>query len=210
MLPQVKQKHVDSFIESIVHMAHITYKDTTNVIIKFIPKFLMMYIIVTIAYYIAEFYRRKIIDRIFKLDNTNIPIAEQLLMKNKYKNTDDIHSNHLIFYQLSNIIYYVIISIGIIISIMNFGIHTSTILTIIGTSGLAIGLSLQNTLASIAAGIYISLNDIFKIGDIINIGGFTGKVKGLTLFTTLLVNENGEINIPNSMIQNSAIVNLSR
>ncbi len=120
----------------------------------------------------------------------------------------DIHKSNIVFYELGYIIYYLIITFGIIFAIINLGIQTTTILTIFSTFGLAIGLVLQGVLTNITSGIYIGFNDLFKIGDVINIDGYTGMVDSFSLFNTILkTNSGSKIIIPNNKFQSNIMIN---
>jgi len=131
---------------------------------------------------------------------------QNLLVKN-YLNKG---GNSLIIYQVSSIIYYLIISIGFVLIMIQIGVQKSTILTFIGTLGLTIGLSLQNTLSRCVSGIYIILENLYDIGDYINADGNKGYVKKFNLFNTTL-NENGlDIIIPNDNIDSSSFTNYTK
>ena len=59
-----------------------------------------------------------------------------------------------------NIVYYSIIFMGFIFSIINLGVQKTTILTIFGASIISIGLASQGILSNFFSGVYISLNEI--------------------------------------------------
>jgi small conductance mechanosensitive channel len=126
------------------------------------------------------------------------------------------YSRNLIYDEIANLIYYLIVAFGFIFAITNLGVQTTSILTILGTLGLAIGLSLQGTLSNVASGIYLSLMNIFNINDNINIHtltatkGVSGQVIDFNLFNTTITNGDGSITtIPNSQIQNNILTNYS-
>lgn len=118
-------------------------------------------------------------------------------------------SYDLINRELANLVYYFILIMGIIFSIINLGIASATIITIIASVGLAIGLALQGVLTNMVSGIYIASNELFKIGDTITINGFSGIVQKFGLFITILqsTTNNSEIIIPNNIIQNNIMNN---
>ena len=83
-------------------------------------------------------------------------------------------------------------------------------MAIIGAAGLAIGLALQGTLSNIAAGVMLMIFRPFKLDDYVEIGGHSGTVSDVKLFTTELTDvENVLTIIPNSQVWGSAIVNYS-
>lgn len=91
------------------------------------------------------------------------------------------------------------------------GIQTSSFVAIIGAMSLAIGLSLQGSLSNFAGGVLIILFKPFKIGDIIEAQGESGKVMGIHIFSTQIVNyHNNTIYIPNGILSNGKIKNISQ
>lgn len=91
------------------------------------------------------------------------------------------------------------------------GIPTATIVTLIGSLGLAIGLALQGSLTNLAGGLLIVIFKNFKIGDFIELAsGESGTVTDVGIFyTTLLTLDNSNIVIPNGGISNQAVTNRS-
>ncbi|MDR0224020.1 MAG: mechanosensitive ion channel [Myroides odoratus] len=91
------------------------------------------------------------------------------------------------------------------------GIQTSSFVAIIGAMSLAIGLSLQGSLSNFAGGVLIILFKPFRIGDIIEAQGETGKVLSIHIFSTQIVNyQNSVIYLPNGVLSNSKIKNISQ
>jgi small conductance mechanosensitive channel len=82
---------------------------------------------------------------------------------------------------------------------------------IIGAMSLAIGLSLQGSLSNFAGGLLIILFKPFRIGDIIEAQGESGKVINIHIFSTQIVNyQNNVIYIPNGVLSNGKIKNISQ
>ncbi len=92
----------------------------------------------------------------------------------------------------------------------HLGIDTTAAAAIIGGSALAIGLSLQAQLSSLAAGIMLILFRPFRIGDFIEAGGVSGTVVDIHMVKTVLRTGNNQIvHVPNAQIWNSPIINFS-
>lgn len=90
------------------------------------------------------------------------------------------------------------------------GIKTTSLVAVLGAAGLAIGLALQGSLSNFAGGALILTFKPFKVGDVIESGVYIGEVKEIQLFsTTLLTPEHKTVIIPNSLLSNGTIVNLS-
>jgi small conductance mechanosensitive channel len=127
-------------------------------------------------------------------------------------------SKTLVQHQIGNLIYNIIIFVGIIFVIINLGINTTTIITILASMGLALGIAMQGTLGNVISGIIISINNIFNIGDMIRINLLSnnniidGKVIDFNLYFTTIIDINTKllINVPNSTIQNNLLTNVSR
>jgi small conductance mechanosensitive channel len=82
------------------------------------------------------------------------------------------------------------------------------LLTVLGTCGVAIALALKDSLGNVAGGLILVFTHPFTAGDEVEIGGNTGLVDSIDLFTTHLhTYDNRIIIIPNGVITNSTIVN---
>ena len=107
--------------------------------------------------------------------------------------------------------YIALMIIVIIIVLGNFGVETASLIAVLGTAGLAIGLALQGTLSNIAAGVMLLLLKPFKAGHAIKFGG--GEVyliDEVGLFVTRAhMPDCPRVMIPNSQIWGSTIVNFS-
>ena len=90
------------------------------------------------------------------------------------------------------------------------GIATASFVAVIGAAGLAVGLALQGSLANFAGGVLILLLKPFKVGDVIEAQGHTGKVEQIQIFNTILKTpDNKTIILPNASVSNGNITNYS-
>lgn len=90
------------------------------------------------------------------------------------------------------------------------GIQTTSFLTVLGAAGLAIGLALQGSLSNFAGGALILAFKPFKVGDSIETANYSGEVKEIQIFNTILLTpEHKTVIIPNGMLSNGIIVNNS-
>lgn len=103
------------------------------------------------------------------------------------------------------------LNIVLIVIIAGFvGLETTSLATIIGSAGLAIGLSLQGSLSNFAGGVLVLILKPFTIGDYIISGSNEGVVKGIDIFyTRLLTADNKLVVIPNGALSNSPITNVT-
>ena len=91
------------------------------------------------------------------------------------------------------------------------GIDTASIITLLGTAGLAFSLALQGSLSNFAGGILILVLKPFTVGDFINAQGFEGTVEKIDIFyTTLLTLDNKAVVLPNGTLSNGSIINVTR
>ena len=90
------------------------------------------------------------------------------------------------------------------------GIEMTSFVAILGAAGLAVGLALSGTLQNFAGGVMILLFKPYKIGDVIEAQGYTGAVKEIQIFVTILTTpDNKTILIPNGPLATSSIINFS-
>tara|TARA_R110002124_G_scaffold94227_1_gene238013 strand:+ start:3012 stop:3941 length:930 start_codon:yes stop_codon:yes gene_type:complete len=109
--------------------------------------------------------------------------------------------------QVVRVIVYVI---GLIAVLQRLGVQTTSIIAVLGAASLAVGLALQGTLSNVAAGVVLLILRPYKVGDVIDIGGASGTVQRLDLFTTQLANANNhKIVVPNGKVLGDVILNLS-
>ncbi len=95
-----------------------------------------------------------------------------------------------------------------IISIM--GIPMASVIAVIASAGVAIGLALQGSLSNLAGGIMILIFHPFRVGHFIETDGFSGTVKDIDIFyTTLTTPDNKVVTIPNGTVMASSIINYS-
>ena len=108
---------------------------------------------------------------------------------------------------LVKIVSYVVLAL---IVMSHFGIQTASFITLLGTAGVAVGLSLKESLSNIAGGIVILLTKPFSVGNYIQANGHEGTVTEITLFGTILhTADNRNVVMPNGALANSNIVNYS-
>jgi len=111
---------------------------------------------------------------------------------------------------LGSLVRYLVIAFTLIAILGRFGVQTASLVAVLGALGLAIGLALQGTLADVAAGVLLLFFRPFKMGDFVDVGGITGSVKSITLFTTELATpDNRKIIVPNGKIWGNPITNFN-
>ncbi|MDH3650345.1 MAG: mechanosensitive ion channel family protein [Saprospiraceae bacterium] len=92
-----------------------------------------------------------------------------------------------------------------------FGIATTSFVAILGALAFAIGMALQGSLGHFASGIMLLLFKPYKVGDLVEIGGGqVGSVEEIQVFnTTMRTLDNKRIIVPNGVVTNNVITNIS-
>lgn len=93
-----------------------------------------------------------------------------------------------------------------------FGITTASVIAVLGSAGLTLGLALQGSLANFAGGVLILLLRPFHVEDYIisSETGHEGIVKEITTFyTRIQTADNQTVMIPNGKLADGAIVNVT-
>ena len=90
------------------------------------------------------------------------------------------------------------------------GFEVTSFVTILGTASLAVGLALEGALSNLAGGVLILMLKPFQVGDYIMEGSNEGTVTSIDIFyTRLLTHDSKMVVIPNGILTNSSLVNLT-
>lgn len=109
---------------------------------------------------------------------------------------------------LSAIAQYTVLAATVIASLNQVGIQTTSLVAIMASAGLAVGLALQGSLSNFASGVMILGFRPFMLDDFVEIGGKSGTVEDIGMFMTRLVTPNNEtVLVPNSAITGNTITN---
>lgn len=98
-----------------------------------------------------------------------------------------------------------------IIACSNLGVPMTSLVTVLGAAGLAIGLAVQDSLSNLAGGFILLFTKPFQVGDFIELSGITGTVSHINILQTKLQTvDNKAIYIPNGQVSTDKIINYSR
>lgn len=159
-------------------------------LIRLLPNIVIGAVILVIGFYIAKFVRK---------------IALKLITKVSHNAT----LNNL----FSSVIYIIFIGITLftVLSILNLDKAVTSILAGAGILGLALAFAFQDIAANFMSGIFISFRKPIKVGDIVLIKGFMGKVAEVNLRDTVIATFTGPIVIiPNKDVFQNPIENFSQ
>lgn len=93
-----------------------------------------------------------------------------------------------------------------------FGVTTASVVAVLGSAGLTLGLALQGSLSNFAGGVIILIVKPFKVGDYIieDTNKNEGTVEEISLFyTRLATRDNQQVLIPNGVLANSSMTNVT-
>lgn len=109
---------------------------------------------------------------------------------------------------LHNTVRVILYALLILSAVALLGVPMASIVAVVSSIGLAIGLALQGSLSNLAGGLMLMAFRPFRIGDFITTEELSGKVTDLGLFyTTIETVDNRRIMLPNANLSNNAIVN---
>jgi small conductance mechanosensitive channel len=94
--------------------------------------------------------------------------------------------------------------------LQQLGVETTSLLALLGAAGLAIALSLQQSLANFASGLIVLAFRIVRLNDHIEVGDVRGRVCELLPFHVVIESlDNQRITVPNSLLTNGPVRNNS-
>lgn len=148
----------------------------------------LLAIVLIIAVFIAAGWARKIVGKAVRKANVEETLARFL----------------------SNMARYLVLIAGGVAILGTLGIETASFAAVLAAVGFAIGMAMSGMLGNIAAGVMLLFFRPFKVGDVVDAGGVTGKVFEIGLFTTVFdTPDNRRIVVPNNSIFGGNIENVS-
>ncbi len=143
-----------------------------------------------------------------------IYIIGRWLLKRALKVMDLAFEKRNLEYSVRSFLRSVVSIIGHILLILTIvqvlGINTTSLVAMLASAGLAIGMALSGTLQNFAGGVMVLFLKPYRVGDFITAQGQSGIVKEIMLFTTVLETpDRHTIFVPNSAISSSIIDNAS-
>ncbi len=156
--------------------------------LDFLIRVLIAIVVLIVGCYLIKIIRRylkKILER-SSIDPGNVQLLDQVI----------------------KILLYFVLALLIL---AHFGIQAASVIALLGSAGLTIGLAFQGALSNFAGGVLIISTKPFRLGDFIDIeGSFSGTVIEIGLIhTKLLTIDNGVVIIPNGKLANSTITNFT-
>ena len=113
---------------------------------------------------------------------------------------------------LASLIKYLLYFVLVMVILSWFGIATGSVVAMLGSAGLTIGLALQGSLSNFAGGVLILVLKPFKVGDYVSVNGDSvmGTVMDISMFyTKIRSDDNKVVHIPNGGLADSNITNFT-
>lgn len=131
-----------------------------------------------------------------------IKVLERVLRKSS---VDDMLVNFI-----GSIANVVLLLFVIVASLNQLGVDTTSLIALLGAAGLAIGLSLQDSLKNFAAGVMLIIFKPFREGDFVEAAGVSAVVEKIQIFNSVMrTGDNREVIVPNGAIYSGVIINYS-
>lgn len=103
-----------------------------------------------------------------------------------------------------------LLALYVIILLSMLGVDTTSLVAIFSVLTLAISLAVQGIVSNLASGITLVVTKPFEEGDFVDIGGASGTVETITIFSTKLrTGDNKVIILPNGNVTSQNIINYS-
>ncbi len=110
--------------------------------------------------------------------------------------------------KLVRVLLYILV---ILTTVSVMGVPMTSIVTLLASAGVAVSLAMQGVLGNLIGGFILILFKPIRTGEYVKVGENEGTVKSIgTFYTELVTVDNKHINLPNSSLTNTAIVNYSR
>lgn len=112
---------------------------------------------------------------------------------------------------LTRIAKVVIIFVIIASFLQSFGYNVNSLIAGFGITGLAVGFAAKEAIGNVFGSIGLLADRVYKVGDYISIDGYEGTVEDVNFRSTTIRTVQGyEVNIPNNLLANNEITNISK
>ncbi len=178
--------------ESVDKLLSYDFGELVNIIVDGAVNLGLKIIAALVIYYLGRWIIRRVLrfmDRIYERRNVEMSLRSFL----------------------SGVIKVLLYTLIILIVIQVLGINTASIVAMLASAGLAVGMALSGTLQNFAGGVMILFLKPYRVGDYIDAQGEEGTVEKIGLFSTeIRTVDNRVIYIPNSTISTAVIDNYSK
>lgn len=108
---------------------------------------------------------------------------------------------------LTRSVFLIVVILGVL---QELGVHTASLVAVLGAAGLAVALSLQGSMANFASGLIILAFRLVRLGDVVETGDIRGRVAEMLPFHVILITaDNQRVTVPNTVLTNAPVRNHS-
>jgi MscS family membrane protein len=105
----------------------------------------------------------------------------------------------------------IVFGIALLSLLAMFGVNVTTALAGLGIGGIAIGFGAQKTIENLFGGISVATDQVIRVGDVCDFNGRIGTITDIGLRSTRMKTlERTELSVPNGVLANMNVDNLSR
>jgi small conductance mechanosensitive channel len=109
-----------------------------------------------------------------------------------------------------NFAFNLVMLIGFVVVLTQLGVSLGPLMAGLGVVGFILGFALQDSISNFASGMLILIYRPYDVGDLIDVGGVSGKVDRMSLVsTTIITLDNQTLVIPNNKIWGDVIKNVT-
>ena len=102
---------------------------------------------------------------------------------------------------------YAIYIIGVLVATSVLGLDLTSVIVGLGAFSIAISFAMSNVIQNFVSGILVQADRVFQVGDEIKVQNFEGKIVKVSIRTTNIETESGDlVSIPNSIFLTSPVV----
>jgi len=102
---------------------------------------------------------------------------------------------------------YTVYVVGILVALSLMGIDLTSVMVGIGAFSIATSFALSNVIQNFVSGLLVMADRVFKIGDEIKVQSYEGKVMKVSIRTTIIETEGGDlVSIPNSIFITNPVI----
>ncbi|MGL4670180.1 MAG: mechanosensitive ion channel family protein [Methanobacteriaceae archaeon] len=113
-----------------------------------------------------------------------------------------------IIHLVTDTVKYIIYILAIVMVLELFGVNVSGLVVSLGIVGIAIGFASRDILSNFISGIFVISDKTVKVGEVIKVNDYKGKVIKVGLRTTTIITEsNKTVTIPNSVLSKTPYIN---
>ena len=135
--------------------------------------------------------------------------TKRIELRLKSKNTDSPLLN--LMPVLGKIIKSIIVFLLLAGFLQSFGYNVTSLIAGFGITGLAVGFAAKEAIGNIFGSFGLLADRVYKIGDYIKFNGYEGTVENINLrSTTVRTLEGFIVNVPNNVLSNEEITNVSQ